>query len=70
MSSGLNLKYDLPYYLVSGKKLSRAQVFPAALDMWGLPGSPGTLAKSHSDEAGVDWDAIHSQSHSSGLCLL
>lgn len=38
MSSGLNLKCGLPYYLVRGEKLSRAQVFPAALDMWGAAG--------------------------------
>ena len=31
MSSGLDLKCDLPYYLVRGEKLSRTQLFPAAL---------------------------------------
>lgn len=35
MSSGLNLKCDLPYYLVRGIELSRTQIFPAALMMWG-----------------------------------
>lgn len=67
MSSGLNLKHDLPYYLVSGKKLSRTQVFPAASGVWGLPGPPGTLARSHSGNAGIGWDTIHSHRRSSGL---
>lgn len=35
MSSGLNLKCDLSYYLVRGEKLSRTQIFPVALNIAG-----------------------------------